>query len=56
MTFDAITSAVEAAGTMTVGLIGDAIDLIMAQPLLLLPVAISFVGIGYGFAKSFLRV
>lgn len=56
MEFTAITNAVTAAGTMVVGLIGEAIDLIMAHPLLILPVAVSFVGIGYGFAKSFLRV
>ena len=56
MDFTVVTNAVTAAGTMISGLIGSGVEVIMSYPLLLLPVGVSFVGIGYGFAKSFLRV
>ena len=53
---EAITTAVTSAGTMIFGLIGDVVDLIVAQPLLLLPIGVTFIGMGVGFAKSLIRV
>lgn len=56
MEFTTITSAVTAAGGMIVTLIGDAVDLIVSHPLLLLPIGVTFVGIGYNYASRFIRV
>lgn len=53
---EAIVTAVTSAGTMIFGLIGDTISLVVEQPLLLLPIGVTFVGMGIGFAKSLVRV